>query len=118
MIRRLALSLLLCATVAPSAWAADLATGEAIRAAIAGNTVQGNMLDSGAYSEFYAVDGAIKGKDYQGTWTVEGDTMCFAYGTDPAMCWNVRLDGDRVAWVKDGADKGDGTILPGNPDNF
>ncbi|MGQ0565149.1 MAG: hypothetical protein ACT4OK_08760 [Gemmobacter sp.] len=117
MFRRLALSVLLT-LAAPALWAADLATGDAIRAAIGGNTVQGSMLDSGAYTEFYAGDGTIKGSGYQGKWTVEGDTMCFAYGTDPAACWNVRLDGDKVTWVQDGADKGDGTIVAGNPNNF
>lgn len=97
------------------AMAQDLATGDAIKAAIAGNTVQGSMTASGAYTEFYAADGAIKGKDYTGTWTVEADKMCFAYGTDPATCYGVKLAGDQVTWVGASGDEGTGTILPGNP---
>jgi uncharacterized protein YcfJ len=92
--------------------------GEAIRAAVSGNTVQGNMLDSGAYSEFYAADGAIKGDGYTGTWTIEGDAMCFDYGEEEATCWQARLAGDQITWVQNGADLGDGTIVPGNPNNF
>jgi len=92
--------------------------GEAIRAAVSGNTVQGNMLDSGAYSEFYAADGTIKGEGYTGTWTIERDAMCFDYGEEEAACWQIRLDGEQITWVQDGADLGDGTILPGNPNNF
>jgi len=100
-----------------AAFGADIATGDQIRAAISGNTVQGSMVDAGAYTEFYAADGTIRGKDYTGTWMIEGDAMCFAYGEAPA-CWAVRLSGDQVTWVKDGKDDGTGTILAGNPNNF
>ncbi|MCX7286885.1 MAG: hypothetical protein NTW20_04830 [Rhodobacterales bacterium] len=100
-----------------AAQAQDLAKGADITAAIAGNTVQGSMSASGAYTEFYAADGTIKGKDYTGTWTVESDAMCFDYG-EGKDCWNVRIEGDAVTWVQDGGDGGTGTILPGNPNNF
>ena len=118
MIRHLALAFTLGLATVSTAFAADPATGDAIRAAVSGNTVQGSMADSGAYTEFYAADGTIKGKEYQGTWSIKDDTMCFGYGADPATCWNARIDGDRVVWVQDGTDKGDGTILPGKPNNF
>lgn len=112
----------LCAAIAmlPAAFAhaGNLATGEQIRAAITGNTVQGSMIDSGAYTEFYAAEGMIKGDGYTGAWTVEGDEMCFQYGDDPASCWGVRLTGDEVAWVKDGAVDGTGTIVAGNPNDY
>ena len=106
------------ALVALPAFADSLATGDQIKAAVAGNTVQGSMLDSGAYTEFYAADGVIKGKDYTGTWTVEADKMCFAYGTDPATCFGLKLAGDQVIWVGASGDEGTGTILPGNPNNW
>jgi hypothetical protein len=99
------------------AFADALATGDEITAAIAGNTVQGDMMSSGAYTEFYQADGVIRGKDYTGQWTVEGDQMCFDYGDGPD-CWSVRISGQEVTWVKDGADDGTGTILTGNPNNF
>ena len=53
-----------------------------------------------------------------GTWTIEGDRMCFAYGEDPATCWGVRLSGNSVTWVGDRGDEGTGTIEPGNPQKF
>ncbi len=107
-------SFALAATLlAAPAVAQDLATGEAITAAISGNTVQGSMSASGAYTEFYAADGTIKGNGYAGTWAVEGDTMCFDYG-EGATCWNVSIAGDQVTWINGGATDGTGTILPGN----
>lgn len=105
------------AVLAIPAYADTLATGDQIKAAIAGNTVQGSMLDSGAYTEFYQADGVIKGADYTASWSIDSDKMCFDYGQG-ADCWSVRLDGTSVTWVKDGADKGTGTIVPGNPNNF
>lgn len=105
--------------VLPFAAVADtLATGDQITAAISGNTVQGSMMSSGAYTEFYAADGTIKGKDYTAKWTVEGDTMCFTYEGAAADCWHVKIAGEAVTWVKDGVDGGTGTILPGNPNKF
>ena len=112
---RLTLAALLA--VSTPAFAESMATGAEISAAISGNTVQGSMSDSGACTEFYAADGSIKGKDYSGEWTVEGDTMCFCYGDAPD-CWNVRLKGDAVTWVQDGEDGGTGTIIAGTPDGF
>ena len=100
------------------AYAGTMATGEQIGAASSGNTVQGSMMASGAYTEFYGADGVIKGKDYAGKWRVNADTMCFQYGQDPEACWQVRLDGNQVTWVKDGKDDGTGTIVKGNPNNF
>ena len=101
-----------------SALAAATASGEQISAAISGNTVQGSMVASGAYTEFYGADGVIKGKDYAGKWRVSGDTMCFQYGQDPEACWQVRLDGNQVTWVKDGKADGTGTIVKGKPNGF
>lgn len=104
--------------LAGPALALEPATGAAIRAAIAGNTVQGNMVASGAYMELYAADGTIKAKDYQGAWRVDGDRMCFRYGVDPETCWQVGLAGDQVTWLTAGKTDGTGTIVPGNPNDF
>jgi hypothetical protein len=112
----LAGSLFFVAISSSFAWA--MATGDQISTAISGNTVQGSMMASGVYTEFYGVDGVIKGKDYSGKWRVDADTMCFQYGEDPEACWQVKLDGDQVTWVKEGKDDGTGTIVKGNPNNF
>jgi len=97
---------------------ADMATGDQIKAAITGNTVQGSMDSSGAYTEFYAEDGTAFGKDYKAAWSVEGDTMCWVYDGSPKDCWGVEVAGDQVKWVKDGKAQGTGTIVKGNPNNF
>lgn len=112
--RPLSLSLLL---VLATPLAAQEATGKALRAAVSGNTVQGSMADA-AYAEFYAEDGTIKGDGYEGTWTIQGDAMCFDYGDEPAECWTAELSGDGVTWIKDGAVEGTGTVVPGNPEGF
>ena len=98
-------------------FAGNFAIGAEISAAISGNTVQGSMSESGAYTEFYAADGTIKGADYSGKWTVEGDKMCFSYDDAPD-CWNVRINGNSVTWVQDGEDGGTGTIVTGNPNKY
>jgi hypothetical protein len=107
-------ALMLCG----AAQAADQLSGEQIRAAVSGNTVQGTMEDSGAYAEFYQPDGLIKGDGYTGMWGIEGDAMCFQYGDDPKACWQVVKDGDMIQWLKDGKIEGTGTVAPGNPNNF
>ncbi|MEO1194268.1 MAG: hypothetical protein AAFY02_21130 [Pseudomonadota bacterium] len=113
-----AAGLLVSAVIAFPALAADTATGAQISSAISGNTVQGSMLDGSAYTEFYQTDGTIKGDGYTGAWMVEGNQMCFQYGSDPANCWDVMIDGDQVTWMKDGAADGTGTIVSGNPNGF
>lgn len=118
MFDRIALALpLLIASLAGPVHAETLAASHQIVAAIAGNTVQGSMSASGAYTEFYAADGTIKGDGYTGKWMIEGDGMCFFYGEN-WDCWGVRLDGSSVTWVKDGKDGGTGTIVAGNPNNY
>jgi hypothetical protein len=104
--------------LASPAFAEGLATGDQITAALSGNTVMGSMVASGAYTEFYAADGKIRAADYEGAWTVEGDTMCFIYGDAAPTCFGVRLNGDQVTWVSGETDEGTGTILPGNPNDW
>ena len=94
------------------------ATGDQIRATITDSTVQGNMEASGPYAEYYSPDGTIKGKDYTGQWSVEGDAMCFAYQDTPKECWQVEINGDQVRWLKNGANQGTGTVIKGNANGF
>lgn len=112
---RLASIVLLLAT---SASAQDLATGETIRAAISGNTVEGSMIASGGYTEFYDPSGSIRGEGYTGRWSIQGDEMCFDYGAGPATCWSVRIAGASVTWIADGIEEGTGTVVQGNPRGF
>ncbi len=98
--------------------AGEALTGDEIRALIGGNTIEGAMVATGPYAEFYQADGTIKGKDYTGAWSVEGDTMCFQYGSDPKSCWRVVREGDAIQWVNDGTVDGTGTVSEGNPNKF
>jgi hypothetical protein len=116
--KRVFAAAVLALAAAGVAHAGPAATGDEIKAAVSGNTVQGSMVASGAYTEFYAADGVIKGKDYTGKWRINEDTMCFQYGQDPETCFGVKLDGDQLTWVKDGKDDGTGTVVKGNPNNF
>lgn len=113
--KTLVFSFLLVMSAASPALAA---TGAEISAAISGNTVQGNMDSSGPYAEFYEAGGTIKGKDYTGKWSIEGDTMCFEYEGSPKDCWAMDINGDQVRWIKDGKSQGTGTILGGNANGF
>lgn len=112
------LLLALALVLATGSVALAAATGDQIRAAISDSTVQGNMDASGPYAEYYAPDGTIRGKDYTGQWSVEGDTMCLAYQGTPKECWSVEISGDQVRWIKNGASQGTGTIVKGNANGF
>lgn len=101
-----------------AASAQQLASADIIRGAVSGNTVQGSMQASGGFEEFYAPDGTIRGADYSGEWSVQGDRMCFAYDGNPASCWRVRVNGRDLVWVGSNGDEGTGTILPGNPNGY
>ena len=94
--------------------AQDLASADALRAAIIGNTVAGSMAASGDYAEYYAPDGTIHAADYDGRWSFDGNRMCFAYGDDPAACWAAVINGASVVWMGDG-EEGSGRIRAGNP---
>ena len=109
---------LVFALFAVPAAAQDLASGAMIMSAISGNTVQGSMQASGAYTEFYGADGVIKGADYTGRWSVSKVKICFAYGEEPAQCWGVRIAGTQITWVGAGGDEGSGTVVTGNPNGF
>lgn len=104
--------------VSAAALAYAAATGAEIKAAVSDNTVQGNMDATGAYAEFYAADGTIKGKDYTGKWSIEGDQMCFEYQDTPKDCYALDISGDQVRWLKDGKSTGTGTIVKGNVSGF
>ncbi len=109
---------LVLALLASPTLAQDLATGDTIKAALTDKTVQGTIVSSGAYTEFYAADGTIKGKDYIAKWTVEGDTMCFTYEGAAAECMHVKIAGNAVIWVMGGVEIGTGTIQSVNSSSY
>ena len=113
--KRFILVLLLSLTATASvAEQTPLASGQQLKNAIAGNTVQGSMDGAGRYTEFYAKDGAVRSKDYQAKWSIEGDQMCWVYKGQAKDCWRASIKGNSIKWVKDGKVQGSGTIVQGN----
>ncbi|NVO55122.1 hypothetical protein HW561_04885 [Rhodobacteraceae bacterium B1Z28] len=105
------------AAISSPALAAGFASKGEIQSAIGDHTYQGGML-TGAFSEYYSADGAIKGDGYSGTWRATDNGMCFTYGTDPENCWDLKIDGNVVTLFKDGAVDGAGVIVKGNPNSY
>jgi hypothetical protein len=105
---------------AGAAHAADMASGEDIRASVSGKTIQGSMLRDTfqKWSEFYMEDGTIKGDGYDGKWSIEGDTMCFEYGGASSGCWAASIEGPAIIFFKDGKVDGAGVAKSGNGNNY
>ncbi|MDA7964867.1 hypothetical protein [Ruegeria sp.] len=102
---------------ASSAAAGSFATQDEIKTAMSDHTYQGGML-SGAFTEYYAPDGTIKGDGYSGVWKATDHGMCFTYGTDPENCWDLKIEGAAVTLFKDGNVDGAGVVVKGNPNGF
>lgn len=115
---RLAAALAAVLFAAPAAGAEATLSGEEIRAAVSDSTVEGSMAATGRFAEYYSAEGAIRGKDYVGVWSIEGDEMCFRYGADPAECWKVGRDGQELLWIRNGEVLGRGEVRRGNPNGF
>jgi hypothetical protein len=96
----------------------QLATGNQIKKAVTGNTVEGSMQASGRYTEFYAKDGTVLAKDYKAIWRIEGNDICWIYKGQPKDCWQAAIKGKSVQWVKNNKVQGNGTIVQGNTNNF
>ena len=97
--------------------AADGLSAEEIAAAVSDRTYQGSMTED-AFAEYYAADGSIRGKDYEGAWRTEDGTMCFTYGDGEETCWGVLLNGPAMTLLKDGVVDGSGMLVEGNPHGF
>ena len=102
------------ATIAIAIAGSALSGGQ-IKTMMSDVTVEGKMNDGSSYSEFYQGDGGIKGKDYTGRWTVEGDSMCFVYSTAPQkMCYQIGENANGIDWMQNGKVEGTGSVVKGN----
>lgn len=98
-----------------------LLTGAEITALVSGNTVKGAK-----FSEYYAPDGSIRGREiededeeYLGTWHVEGDRLCVALPShDYTSCVSVGRDRGSEYTFVGGGSPDLRTILNGNPSNL
>jgi hypothetical protein len=96
-------------------------TGAEIMALVSGNTVKGPK-----FSEYYAPDGSIHGREiededeeYEGTWRVDGDRLCVAFAShDYKSCVSIsREQGDAYDFA--GAERhSTRTVIAGNPSNL
>ena len=94
--------------------AEDTLSAEAISAAVSDHSYQGSMSSpNSGFNEYYAPDGTIYGKDYEGQWTTKEGEMCFAYGDAPT-CYEVSIDGPSMVLRQDGSIKGNGMLIQGN----
>ncbi len=96
-------------------------TGAEITALVSGNTVKGPK-----FSEYYAPDGSIRGREiededeeYLGTWHIEGDQLCVAFPShDFTSCVSIsREKGSEYDFA--GAERHSmRTIIAGNPNGL
>ena len=106
---------LLCSGMAVVAVAVSPLSGDGIKMLMSDVTVEGKMNDGSSYSEFYEADGKIKAKDYVGNWTVENNSMCFVYSSNPKkMCYQIGTNASGIDWIHDGKVEGTGTVIKGN----
>ena len=96
-------------------------TGAEIAALVSGNTVKGPK-----FSEYYAPDGAIRGREiedtdeeYLGTWHVESDQLCVAFAShDYTSCVSITPDKDSDYTFAGSGSPGKRTIIEGNPEKL
>ena len=96
-------------------------TGTEIRTLVSGNTVKGPK-----FSEYYAPDGSIRGREiedtdeeYLGTWQVDGDRLCVVFPShDYKSCVVVTREQDGAYDFAVGEQHGTRTIVAGNPNNL
>lgn len=93
-------------------------TGNEILDQIPGNTVVGSMVKSGAYREYYAPGGQIRGRNFTGHWWVEGDRLCVTYPGYVQSCYRVRMAESGFVWVLEGWDAGSGRLINANAFGF
>ncbi|HZF34569.1 MAG TPA: hypothetical protein VE914_12265 [Candidatus Angelobacter sp.] len=96
-------------------------TGAEITALVSGNTVKGPK-----FSEYYASDGSIRGREiedtdeeYLGTWHVEGDQLCAAFPShDYRSCVSISRDKSSEYDFADAGRHSKRTIVAGNPNKL
>ena len=122
------LALLLAGGVAVVVWHSSPAprqsgslAGAEIRELVSGNTVKGPK-----FSEYYAPDGSVRGREvededekYEGTWRIEGDQLCVAFPShDFKGCVSIAREPDGAYDFASDDRHGKRTIVAGNPSNL
>lgn len=96
-------------------------TGLAAWNKLIGNTVAGKVAGKD-YAEFYRPDGTVKtmtdNELMTGTWSVEGEKVCFVYPQEDKACFTLELVGDDVTFTDEAGEGIRVKLLPGNPKNL
>jgi hypothetical protein len=95
-------------------------TGAEVRALVSGNTIKGSK-----FSEYYAPDGSIRGREiddadeeYLGTWHIDGDRLCVAFPShDFTGCSAITPERDGAYDFASAGQHSMRTIAAGNPHN-
>lgn len=103
-----------------AAFSKTLTAGEAWLTVV-GNSLTGK-IDGDEVFEYYRKDGTLTSMEgselTNGTWTLEGEKVCFKYPDEEKDCYDVSRTGDEVT-LTGGNGKGLRlTVLPGNPKNL
>jgi hypothetical protein len=96
-------------------------TGAEVRDLISGNTVKGTK-----FSEYYAPDGSIRGREiedtdeeYLGTWHIDGDQLCVVFPShDFKSCVSITREPDGTYDFAGDGRHSQRTIVAGNPDKL
>lgn len=107
------------------AGAGEKLDGAAIKELFTGNTVAGNYMHGGVFSEFHAADGRALGDNgftlnVDACWNLDGDAVCYHYGprTDRrTYCFTVEKEGEtyRLLVRDTGRANAIARIIKGNP---
>jgi len=98
-------------TVSVIAFPALAATQGEIRAALVGNTFQGDM-GGGGYSSYFAEDGTYYDASGSGPYEIIDEGVC--YPDTDFGCYQAKIDGTSLEWIKDGESAGFGELLDGD----
>jgi hypothetical protein len=96
-------------------------TGAEIRTLVSGNTIKGAK-----FSEYYAPDGSIRGREiededeeYQGTWHIDGDRLCVAFPShDFTACSAITPEHDNEYDFTSSEQHAKRTVIAGNPNKL
>ncbi len=84
---------------------AEMLSGAQIRDLFTGNTISGNYVTGGPFSEYHAADGRALGDNgmtlnVDACWNTDGDKVCYHYGPQKdrrTYCFTVERNGDNLA---------------------
>lgn len=105
----------------PAAPAGGTTTGAEAWLSLIGNTVTGK-IDGDVIFEYYRKDGTLtlmEGSELtKGSWSLEGEKVCFKYPDEDKDCQTLSRTGDEVTFTRDKKNGYRLKVLPGNPKNL